>query len=166
MLPGACLHSCLSSQCCLDVMQMGEVLGPGAGRAGTARSKNPFGTTVGWQREAGLWEGEEKRRCTGDLDFCWREILPVPEPAARRAAPLWPLPLSLDFSPLRAGAGAMWQLGEQPGKHLGVGGKPCLGGQLWLAGYSLPCSVLGRGGVQVQSLPPPLLGARLCFPFP
>lgn len=44
VLPRACLHSCLSSQCCLDVMQMGEVLGWGAG---TARSKNPFGTTVG-----------------------------------------------------------------------------------------------------------------------
>lgn len=55
-LPRACLHSCLSCQCCLDVMQMGEVLG---WRAGTARSKNPFGTTVGWGREEGPWEGEE-----------------------------------------------------------------------------------------------------------
>lgn len=66
VLPRACLHSCLSSQCCLDVMQMGEVLGWGAG---TARSKNPFGTTVGWGREAGPWEGEEKRYGTGDLGF-------------------------------------------------------------------------------------------------
>lgn len=52
----SCLHSCLSSQCCLDVMQMGEVLGWGAGTAG---SKNPFGSIVGWGREAGPWEGEE-----------------------------------------------------------------------------------------------------------
>lgn len=61
------------------------------------------------------WDVEEKRRCTENLGFHWREIPPVPEPAARRSALLWllsPRP-SLDFSPLGAGAGAMWQLGEQ-----------------------------------------------------
>lgn len=68
-----------------------------------------MGTTVGWGREAGLWEAED-RHCTGDLCFHWGEI--PSEPNARQATLLWPLPLSLDFSPLHQ-PDATWQPGEQ-----------------------------------------------------
>lgn len=43
------------------------------------------------------WDEQKKRRCTGNLGFRWKEIPPVPEPAARRAAPLRRLPRQPGF---------------------------------------------------------------------
>lgn len=66
------------------------------GSAGTgsweSRDSEEQKTLLGLQ-----WDGEKKRCCTGNLGFCWKEIPPVPQPAARHAALLRRLPRQPGF---------------------------------------------------------------------
>lgn len=117
-------------------------------------------TRWGWipQGDGGEKQGcrrkRRKRCCTGDLGFCWKEILPVSKPAARHAALLWPLPAPVWIFPLSELG--LVQCGSWVGRCSLVARQVSWRGwktlPRWAAvtGRVQPaCSLLGRGGVQL-----------------
>lgn len=55
-LPGACLHSCLSSQCCLDMMQMGGSAGVGSWESRDSEEQKSFWDHSGMGNRSGAVE--------------------------------------------------------------------------------------------------------------
>lgn len=105
MLLRACLHSCLSNQCCLDPMQMGKCW---QGEQGQQRAKILLGSQ---------WDGGEKQDCgkwrtdtaLGIWDFTGEESHPS---LLQGMQPALASPARSGFLPLNK-PDATWQPGEQ-----------------------------------------------------
>lgn len=174
MLPGACLHSCLSSQHCLDMMLMGGSAGAGSWESRDSEERKSFWDHSGMEKRSGavgrrravalgIWAfaGEKSCLCLSPLQgvqpqvslspLAW--ISPRSEPGLVQRGS-WVSRCSLAA---RKTSQRGWK--TLPGWAAAWRGTACLGEQP-------ACTVLARGGVRVQSPPFPLLGARLCFPFP